>query len=54
MNRIKFLLALVASVAAIAIGQRQQAEQGSEETRNEKPPAEGIDSDMSEMDAWFI
>lgn len=54
MNRIRLLLALLASVAAIAIGQRQQADQGSKETQNEKPPAEGIDSELSEMDAWFI
>lgn len=46
-NRVKILIALAASVAMIAIGQRGNADQ--KDARTQKAQVEGVDTE-----AWFI
>ena len=49
-NRIKVLIALAASIAAIAIGQRAQNEAKQKEPKTQKAQVEGID----DAESWFI
>ncbi len=50
-NNLKILIALAASVAAIALGQRSQSDQKQKEVRTQKPHIEGVEADA---EAWFI
>ena len=49
MKKIKILLALAASIAVIAIGQRSQQVQ--KDARTQKVEVQGVDS---EAESWFI
>ena len=49
MKKIKLWVALAASIAMIAIGQRSQNDQ--KDARTQKAQVEGVDSDS---EAWFI
>lgn len=49
MKKLKIVLALAASIAVIAIGQRGQSVQ--KETRTQKAEVQGVDSDT---ESWFI
>jgi len=51
MKKLKILLAVAASVAAIAVGQRQQNESRQKVPRTQKAQVEGIDSDL---ESWFV
>ena len=49
MKKIKVLVALAASIAMIAIGQRSQSVQ--KEAKTQKAEVQGVDA---ETEAWFI
>jgi len=51
MKKLKILIALAASIAAIAIGQRQQNDSRQKMARTQKAQIEGIDSDL---ESWFV
>jgi len=50
-KKLKILLAIAASIAAIAVGQRQQNDSRHKVPRTQKAQIEGIDSDL---ESWFV
>lgn len=50
-KNLKILIALAASVAAIAIGQRSQSEQRQKDVRTQRAHIEGFEADA---EAWFV
>ena len=51
MKKLKILVALVASIAMIAIGQRHQTDNKQKEPRTQKAQVQDIDSDV---ESWFV
>jgi hypothetical protein len=49
-KKLKILLALAASIAAIAIGQRSQNDSKQKDTRTQKAQVEGVD----DVESWFV
>ncbi|MDH3732344.1 MAG: hypothetical protein OEU54_02375 [Gemmatimonadota bacterium] len=49
-NRLKVLIALAASLAAIAIGQRAQNDAKPKEPKTQRAEVEGVD----DAETWFI
>jgi hypothetical protein len=49
-KKLKILLALAASIAAIAIGQRSQNDGKQKDTRTQKAQVEGVD----DVESWFV
>jgi len=48
---LRILIALAASVVAIALGQRSQSDQKQKDVRTQKAHVEGLEADA---EAWFV
>lgn len=50
-KNLKLLIALAASIAAIALGQRSQSDQKQRDVRTQRAHIEGFEADT---EAWFV